>query len=78
MRVVKWSLLGALVVALVGGAVLFVRRPASTPALRGLRVAEELGCFACHMHAEANEIVAMVVTSIKSARTTSNKTKTKK
>ena len=48
MRVVKWSLLGALVVALVGGAVFFLRRPASTPALRGLRVAEDLGCFACH------------------------------
>jgi mono/diheme cytochrome c family protein len=37
-----------LIAALALGALYFLRRPQLTPALRGLALAQELGCFACH------------------------------
>ena len=45
----RWALLGtAVAVALAVAGLAYLRHPKSTPVMRGHRLAERMGCFACH------------------------------
>src|SRR5579885_118117 len=45
----KWAILMTLPLGLAAfGLVGYVRQPVTTPVMRGYRVAQEMGCFACH------------------------------
>jgi len=52
----KWALLMVLPLSLAAfGLVGYVRQPLTTPVMRGYRVAQEMGCFACHRQTGAPE-----------------------